>query len=231
VVAVTSDTLTRTMTTAAVLLVAAIAAVISYIHIAHLAVTHGQDHIAAVLLPLSIDGLVAAMSGYMFRCARRSVPIPWLARFMLALAVAATLAANVLYGIHWGVTGALISGWPAVAFVGCVEVSVLMVRKTRPAVAIERTAGALVPDLPAGPAGDSPAGPAPHPLTARVAGPGPAEPVEVPAVSPGPATMTVKQPKTLTVAQQAKRAGVSERTMYRRLAKGDMVTANGNGRH
>jgi Protein of unknown function (DUF2637) len=215
----------RVMTTASVLLVAAIAACISYIHIAHLAVTHGQDHIAAVLLPLSIDGLVAAMSGYMFRCARRSVPIPWLARFMLALAVAATLAANVLYGIHWGVTGALISGWPAVAFVGCVEVSVLMVRKTRPVV---------------------------------VAGPGPAEPVEVPAVSPGPATMTVKQQAKhvtsratssrhrndklirlllsqpdLTEPELASKAGCSVSTVSRakrKLAQGDMVTANGNGK-
>lgn len=56
---------------------------------------------------------------------------PWLARFMLALAVAATLAANVGYGLPFGVTGALISGWPAIAFVGSVEMVIGLVRRSR----------------------------------------------------------------------------------------------------
>jgi Protein of unknown function (DUF2637) len=74
-----------------------------------------------------------------------------------------------------------------------------------------------------------------------VAGPGPAEPVEVPAVSPGPATTTVKQPgtkkKTLTVAQQAALLDRSPRQVARWRKDGSIdgrlaaVTANGNGRH
>lgn len=125
----TGDTAIRRLTAAAVLLVAAIAAVVSYVHIEDLAVTHGQTLLAAVLLPLSIDGTVAAASLAMLRAARAGLPTPRLGRFMLGLAVVATLAANVAYGIPFGVPGALLSGWPAVAFIGCTELSVGMVRK------------------------------------------------------------------------------------------------------
>ncbi len=67
--AVTDDRLGRAVTAAAVLLVAVIAAVVSFVHIEHLAVTHGQTKLAALLLPLSIDGTVAAASMVMLRAA------------------------------------------------------------------------------------------------------------------------------------------------------------------
>lgn len=54
-----SDGRVRQLATAAVLLVAAIAAVVSYIHVESLAATHGQDWLAARLEPLSVDGTVA----------------------------------------------------------------------------------------------------------------------------------------------------------------------------
>ena len=57
-------------TTVAVLLVAIIAAIVSFIHIDHLAVTHGQTSLAAYLLPVSIDGTVAASS--LVCCARHA---------------------------------------------------------------------------------------------------------------------------------------------------------------
>jgi hypothetical protein len=59
------------------------------------------------------------------------VATPWLARFMLGLAVVATLAANIAYGLPYGLPGALISGWPAVAFIGCAEMAIGAVRKMR----------------------------------------------------------------------------------------------------
>ena len=124
----------RHSTTTAVLLVAVIAAVVSFIHIAHLAVTHGQTELAAYLLPVSIDGTVAASSLVMLRAARLGLDTPALARIMLGLSVVATLAANIAYGARFGVTGALLSGWPAVAFVGSAELSIGMVRRTRRAV-------------------------------------------------------------------------------------------------
>ena len=56
----------------------------------------------ACLLPLSIDGTVAAASMAVLRAARAGSGTPWLARFMLALAVAATLLANIGYGLPFG---------------------------------------------------------------------------------------------------------------------------------
>lgn len=134
-------------TTVAVLLVAIIAAIVSFIHIDHLAVTHGQTSLAAYLLPVSIDGTVAASSLVMLRAARLSLPTPALARVMLGLSVAATLGANLAYGARFGLTGALLSGWPAVAFVGSAELSIGMVRRTRRAVpaAVPPPVPAVVP--------------------------------------------------------------------------------------
>jgi len=129
----------RALTAAAVLLVAAIAATVSFVHIESLAVRYGQPHPAAWLLPLSIDGTVAVSSLAMLRAARTGVTTPWLARGMLLLAVGATLACNVGFGLPHGWPGALLSGWPAVAFVGCAEVAISMSRK-RPERGHDRTA-------------------------------------------------------------------------------------------
>ena len=134
-----SDWWNRKGTAAAVLFVAAIAAVQSFIHIQALAVTHGQTELAAALLPFSIDGTVAAASLVLLRAARTQIRAPWLAQVMLASAVLATLAANIGYGWHWGIPGALLSGWPAYAFIGCAEMAILMVRRTA------RTVPAAVP--------------------------------------------------------------------------------------
>jgi hypothetical protein len=119
----------RTLTAAAVLLVAAIAAIVSYLHVASLALRSGQPPLAAYLLPISIDGLVAVASLVMFRAARTNVSAPWLARTGLVLAVLATLACNVAYGLPHGWPGALLSGWPAVAFVVAAEMAISMTRR------------------------------------------------------------------------------------------------------
>ena len=51
---------------------------------------------AARLLPLSVDGLIAAASLVMLHGARRQRPAPRRAWWMLGLGVAATLAASLL---------------------------------------------------------------------------------------------------------------------------------------
>jgi len=140
-----ADRWIRRGTAAAVLFVAAIAAVISFIHIRDLAATHGQTPLAAVLLPFSIDGTVVASSLVLLRAARLRLAAPWLAQVMLLSSVLATLAANVAYGAASGVTGALISGWPAYAFIGCAEMSILMVRRTARAVPVAVPAGQREP--------------------------------------------------------------------------------------
>ena len=119
----------RPLTATAVLLVATIAAVVSYMHVATLALHYGQPPLAAYLLPLSIDGLVASSSLVMLRAARAQVSAPWLARTGLVLAVVATLAANVASGAQHGWPGALLAGWPAVAFVISAETAISMSRR------------------------------------------------------------------------------------------------------
>jgi hypothetical protein len=75
----------------------------------------------------------------MLRAARTGVSAPWLARTGLVLAVIATLACNVGYGVAHGWPGALLSGWPAVAFVVAAETAITMTRQrpARPASATE----------------------------------------------------------------------------------------------
>lgn len=191
-----SDRAIRVLTAFAVLVVAAIAAVISFTHIDHLAITHGQTVLSAALLPLSIDGTVAAASLVMLRSARMMLPVPKLARVMLALAVLATLACNVLFGAGFGIVGALLSGWPAVAFIGCAELAIGMIRRAR-SVAPEVVAEAMA-DV----ADDVPVG-APIPM--------PVQSIEaVSAVTPGPVADNVPDDANI---QQARSAG---RTVARR---------------
>jgi hypothetical protein len=51
-----------------------------------------------------------------------------LARVMLLAGIGATIAANVGYGLHAGLTGALLSVWPVAAYVGCMELLTWMRR-------------------------------------------------------------------------------------------------------
>jgi Protein of unknown function (DUF2637) len=137
------DRLIRIAAAGVVAAVAAFAAVVSYSHIYDLGRGHGGSVLAARLLPLSVDGLILAMSLVMLHEARNGRPAPVLARCMLALGVAATLAANVAYGAAYGAVGAVIWAWPAVAFVGAVEVDLLLVRSARGAPAPAAVPAAL----------------------------------------------------------------------------------------
>ena len=86
----------RPLTAAAVLLVAAIAAVVSFVHVG----TGAGLRAAALAASCCRCRLtaVAAASLVMLRAARAGMATPWLARTMLGLAVTATLAANIGYG-------------------------------------------------------------------------------------------------------------------------------------
>jgi hypothetical protein len=78
--------------------------------------------------------------------ARNDRDAPGLARFMLWLGIAATIGANVAFGVGYGLLGALISAWPAVAFTGAVEIAMQQVRRARaPRAAIS---GPDVPEVP-----------------------------------------------------------------------------------
>jgi hypothetical protein len=90
-----------------------------------------------------VDGLVAVCSLVMLRAARTGVTAPWLARAGLFLAVAATVACNVGYGLPRGWPGALLSGWPAVAFVVAAETAITMTRRKPSGQPAEQKAASL----------------------------------------------------------------------------------------
>lgn len=120
----------RWSTAFAVLCVATVAAVVSYDHAYALVRAHGEEGLTARLVPLTVDGLIYASSMVMLHSARRRVPVPRLARWLLALGILATLAANAAHGLGNGVVGAVVAAWPAVALVGSYELLMLLIRST-----------------------------------------------------------------------------------------------------
>ena len=127
-----SDRLLRWGTTVAVLAVALIAAVISYQHIFVISLTHGEPRFDAQLIPLSIDGTVVTASLVMLRASRQGLATPWLARTILVMAIATTVAANVAFGWQYAFWGIMMAGWPAAAFLGNAEVTIGYGRKQQP---------------------------------------------------------------------------------------------------
>ena len=117
------DRAIRLSTAAAVLAVAGIAAYVSYGHAYAVVRAHGETGITARLEPATIDGLVYASSMVVLYAARHRVPVPSLARWLLALGIAATLTANMAQGWSHGPVGAVAAAWPAVSLVGSYEAS------------------------------------------------------------------------------------------------------------
>ena len=109
-----ADRVIRWSTAVAVLGVAAVAAVASYEHAYDLVRAHGESGWTARMVPLMVDGLIYASSMVMLDSARRKTPVPPLARWLLGLGIAATLAANVAHGLGHGLSGAVVAAWPAV---------------------------------------------------------------------------------------------------------------------
>jgi hypothetical protein len=123
-----ADRIIRWSTAFAVLGVAAVAAVASYEHALDLVRAHGEVGWTARLVPLTVDGLIYASSMVMLDSARRTRPVPALARWLLGVGIVATLAANVAHGLGHGLTGAAVAAWPAVALVGSYELLMMVIR-------------------------------------------------------------------------------------------------------
>src|SRR5580658_8523856 len=126
-----ADRVIRWSTALAVLGVAAVAAVASYEHAYDLVRAHGESGCTARMVPLTVDGLIYASSMVMLDSARRKTPVPALARWLLGLGIAATLAANVAHGLGHGLTGAAVGAWPAVALVGSYEFLMMVIRNSQ----------------------------------------------------------------------------------------------------
>ena len=126
-----TDRIIRWSTAGAVVGVAAVAAVASYEHAYALVRMHGEAGWTARLVPLTVDGLIYASSMVMLDSARRKVPVPALARWLLGLGIAATLAANVAHGLGHGLAGGVVAAWPAVALVGSYELLMMIIRNAQ----------------------------------------------------------------------------------------------------
>ena len=92
---------------------------------------HGESGWTARMVPLTVDGLIYASSMVMLDSARRKTPVPALARWLLGLGIAATLAANVAHGLGHGMIGAAVAAWPAVALVGSYELLMMVIRSSQ----------------------------------------------------------------------------------------------------
>jgi hypothetical protein len=101
---------------------------------------HGESGWTARMVPLTVDGLIYASSMVMLDSARRKTPVPALARWLLGLGIAATLAANIAHGVGHGLIGAAVAAWPAVALVGSYELLIMVIHSSQvPAEARSRT--------------------------------------------------------------------------------------------
>lgn len=117
----------RRTTGAAVLVVALVAAVISYSHMRQLALAAGEGAWQAAILPLSVDGMLmcASMTALVRKRSGQAVGVlPWLA---LMLGVGASVAANIA-SAEPTLTGRAIAAWPPVALLVSLE---MLLRQTR----------------------------------------------------------------------------------------------------
>src|SRR5690625_2991713 len=116
----------RWTTIVSVLLLAVIAAVVSYSHMYELALRHGEPEGRAALFPLSVDGMIVASSMTLLRDARsgrKGGVLPW---GLLIIGSGASLAANgaVPDPTRWS---RIIHAWPSFALIGAYEL--LMCRR------------------------------------------------------------------------------------------------------
>lgn len=122
-----SDAAIQRTTTATVVVLAAIAAVVSYRHMHELALRHGEASWSAALAPLSVDGMIGAASLALLvdsRAGRRGGVLPWT---FLLLGIGASLAANVAVA-EPTLIGRVIAAWPSLALTGAYEMLMRMIR-------------------------------------------------------------------------------------------------------
>jgi hypothetical protein len=67
----------------------------------------------------------------MLNSARRNVPVPALAWWLVGLGIAATLAANVAHGLGHDLTGAVVAARVAVALIGSCELLMMVIRNSQ----------------------------------------------------------------------------------------------------
>jgi hypothetical protein len=129
-----TDSYSRRIVHVVAALLAAWAFIVSYSHIYDLGLAHAQHGIAAKGMPLTVDLLIVAASLVVWMQKREDVRPTGLARFlprlMLWSGIAATVAANIAYGLPSGWESGALSAWPGAVFAGVVEMVMVTVRPT-----------------------------------------------------------------------------------------------------
>ena len=190
----------RWSTTVVVVLLAVVAGVVSYWH-AYEVVNTYESGITAVLVPLTVDGLIYASSMVLLHCARRGLRTPRLAMLGLGLGIVATLAANVAHGLSSGPVAAIVAAWPAIALVLAYELLMWLIRNaparvpvpaSEPVAEVQQAGPAVLADVPAVPV---------ESLVAR--------PVDEVQASSSPVTWADLLPKVGAVPAESRRAVVT----------------------
>ncbi len=122
---------TRALAGCALAGVSLIAAVVSYLHALAVVRAVGATRPVAWLIPFLADLVILGASAALLDAARRAGRLSPLAVFSLLAGIGVTLAMNVAAGWHHGTAGALVAGWPAVAFILALESLAGMVRRGR----------------------------------------------------------------------------------------------------
>ena len=95
-----------------------------------LAEGHGMDGTAALLVAVSLGGLIAGASLALLG-EERGPWVPSTAEGMQLLGLAVMAAAGIVSGARYGLLGAIISAWPAVAFFGAADMVLELVHRSR----------------------------------------------------------------------------------------------------
>lgn len=125
------DRSTRLMAGTALAGVSAIAAVVSYLHGVDVVTRAGARPPVAYLIPFLADLVILGATTALLDAAKRRQSMSPLSVLSLVAGVGVTLAMNVAAGFGHGLAGALVAGWPAVAFILALESLAGMVRRAR----------------------------------------------------------------------------------------------------
>ncbi|MFG1710889.1 DUF2637 domain-containing protein [Nonomuraea sp. M3C6] len=118
----------RRTTITGVLLLAGIAAVVSFRHMHELCLRHGEDHLAAVLIPLAVDGAIVVASMSILLANRYGSRGGFLAWTMLMVGSLASLGANIAVA-EPSLIGRIIAAWPSAALIGSYELLMSQIRR------------------------------------------------------------------------------------------------------
>ena len=126
----TADRLTGGAATVVLCVVAGSALTVGSIRTYALARGHGLDATAALLVAVSLGGLIAGAS-LVLLVEERDPWVPGTAEGMQLLGLAVMAAADITSGARYGLLGAIISAWPAVAFFGAADMVLELVHRSR----------------------------------------------------------------------------------------------------